>query len=221
MRFAVCPPWNPPQQHLQLAPSWCGTRWWKAVATQIAGALGVSLWQCEATFLFMGSRRRRARRRARRRQAFWLAAPPPVPTAVVGRNRWCRLPPRKASAAAAFCLHAHLVSLWQCQATVLWAPEGDVPDDVPGDVRHLVGAEIDGVVCHPGNPPLRLHSAQHTSARALGRSRWHTDWRSLGSEPLAMPGNCFMGSRRRRARRRASRRQAFWFAAPPRCCGQK
>ena len=30
----------------------------------------------------------------------------PVPTALVGRNRWCRLP-RKCAAAAALCLHAH------------------------------------------------------------------------------------------------------------------
>ena len=32
---------------------------------------------------------------------------PPVPTAVAGRNRWCRLPARK----AAFCLYAHPRSL--------------------------------------------------------------------------------------------------------------
>ena len=64
------------------------------------------------------------------------------------------------------------VSLWQCQATVLWAPEGDVPGDVRCDVRHfgwlhpppfrpLLWAEIDGVVCHPRNAPLRLHSRRH------------------------------------------------------------
>ena len=66
-------------------------------------------------------------------------------------------PRRLHAAAAACCLHAHLsrepwdgaagtqiagalgVSLWQCQATVLWAPEGDVPGDVSrqqGGRRH-------------------------------------------------------------------------------------
>ena len=83
----------------------------------------------------------------------WLP-PPRVLTAVVGRNRWCRLPARKPSAAAGFCLYAHLrvcraaallcgphlgclwtaalgVSLWNAPATVLWA------GDQPGDVRHF------------------------------------------------------------------------------------
>ena len=121
--------------------------------------------------------------------------------------------PRLHAAAAACCLHAHLsrgpwdgaagtqtagalgVSLWQCQATVLWAP-----------FRPLLWAEIDGVVCYPGNPRVARRCGCMLLTRtpqpgALGRSRWHTDCRSLGSEPLAMPGNCFMGSRRQRARR--------------------
>ena len=45
-----------------------------------------------------------------------------------------------------------------------------MPGNVRGDVRHfawlqpppfrlLLWAEIDGVVCHPGNAPLRLHCA--------------------------------------------------------------
>ena len=63
---------------------------------------------------------------------------PPFLTAVLGRNRWCRLPARKPSAAAGFCLYAHLrvckaaggLHLGTCQATVLRAPEGDVPGDV-------------------------------------------------------------------------------------------
>ena len=84
----------------------------------------------------------------------WLH--PPVPAAVVGRNRWCRLPAGKPSVAAAFCRKGALGgSLWHvplrhqpvlgslqsraacklqpresasgtCQATVLWAPEGNV-----------------------------------------------------------------------------------------------
>ena len=75
----------------------------------------------------------------------------------------------------------------------------------PPPFRALWWAEIDGVVCYPGNPPLARRSGCMLPTRtlqpgALGRSRWHTDCRSLGSEPLAMPGNCFMGSRRRRAR---------------------
>ena len=122
------------------------------------------------------------------------------------------------AAAAACCLHAHLsrepcdgaagtqiagalgVSLWQRQATVLWDPKGDVPGDVRCHVRHfawlrpppfrlLLWAEV----CYPGNAPLARRCGCMLPTRtsqlgALGRSRWRTDCRSLGSEPLAMPG---------------------------------
>ena len=147
-------------------------------------------------------------------------------------------------------------SFWQCQATVLWDPEGNVPGNVRGDVRHfawlhpppfrlLLWAEIDGVVCHPGNAPLRLHCAYLHAHRASGdpegnvpgnvRGNVRGDvrhfawlhpppfrlllWAKIdgvvchpGNAPLrlhcaythtrllAMPGNCFMGSRRQRAR---------------------
>ena len=92
---------------------------------------------------------------------------PPVPTTLVGRNRWCRMlprkPPRLHAAAAACCLHAHLsrkpwdgaagtqiagalgVSLWQCQAlgVSLWQCQATVlwaPEgDVPGEPQAMPG----------------------------------------------------------------------------------
>ena len=50
--------------------------------------------------------------------------------------------------------------------------------------------------------PIHAHLSREGTPQpgALGRSRRHTDCRSLGREPLAMPGNCFMGSRRRDVR---------------------
>ena len=55
------------------------------------------------------------------------------------------------------------VSLWQCQATILRVPEGNVSGDVnyfgwlhPFPFRLLLWAEIDGVVYHPGNASPRL-----------------------------------------------------------------
>ena len=68
-----------------------------------------------------------------------LGCAPPVPTALVGRNRWCRLPPRKCAAAAALCLPTRTPSFWQCQATVLWDPEGNVPGNVTVTSGILLG----------------------------------------------------------------------------------
>ena len=263
------------------------------MATQIGGALGVSLWQCQATVLWAPE----GDVPGDVRHFVWLH--PPVPTALVGRNRWCRLPPRKCAAAAAFCLHAHLSrSRWHTDCRSLASEPGNARQLFYGlpkatcqatcqvtsgilvgctpPFRPLLWAEVDGVACHhahlsrqpwdratrtheppprgllaflslgseplamPGNcfmgsqkatcqatsgilvgctPPVptalvgrnrwcRLPPRKCAAAAAfclhahLSRSRWHTDCRSLGSEPLAMPGNCFMGSRRRRSRRR-------------------
>ena len=61
---------------------------------------------------------------------------------------------------------------------------------------------LDGVLCYPGNPractPLRLHAAYtHISREPWGGAAGTQIAGALGSsEPLAMPGNCFMGSRR-------------------------
>ena len=111
--------------------------------------------------------------------------------------------PRLHAAAAACCLHAHLSR--EPRQLFYGLPKANVPGDVRCDVvrcdvrhfgwlhpppfRPLLWAEIDGVVCYPGNPPLARSRSLHAHlSRSLGSEPRHTDCRSLGSEPLAMPG---------------------------------
>ena len=128
-------------------------------------AFKVSLWNAPDN-CSMGSR---SRRRARQLASILAGC---IPTAVVGRNRWRRLPARKPSVAAAFCLYAHLSrEPWECQALegrrhggrsgararrqlFLWAFEGNVPCDVPGDDRHF-GWLRPAPFCRAPNPALR------------------------------------------------------------------
>ena len=153
----------------------------------IAGRnLTPSFWQCQATVLWDPEGNVPGNVRGDVRHFAWLH-PPPVPTGLLGRNRWCCLlfaPPETPPLALANCWPARFgiagcnitPSFWQCQATVLWDPEGNVPGNVRGDVKHFAWL-------HPPPVPTAL----------VGRNRWCCLLRRVQhhTELLAMPGNCF------------------------------
>ena len=191
-------------KRLRLTPFWCGNRWCRLPARK-----GCGRW-CEGN---------------------WRE---PWESASSGTSLWhlwsCLFVP-------AFCLYAHLsqegwvgLQPWQsasgtCQATVLWAPEGDVPGDVPGDapgngrqVRHFGCTPVPTAVagrnrwCRLPARERLAHARRQLHQPVLGslQSRiglWASPLLvdcSLGSQPLerARLTILYMGSQRRRARQR-------------------
>ena len=175
-----------PTRHAEPPPNVGRNRWCRLPPRKCAAAAALclpartpSFWQCQATVLWDPEGNVPGNVRGDVRHFAWLH--PPVPTALVGRNRWCRLQPRKCAAAAALCLHAHRAS-GNARQLFYGIPKATCPVTsgvtsgillgcTPHPFRLLLWAEIDGVVCHPGNAPLRLHCAYLHAHRASGNAR--------------------------------------------------